>query len=194
MNSAFSVPSPSGAKPLLEDPALAARLGELVDEEELEAGQAGVVLVDVGVADVDVARRPVLELGLDLVQVVLAAGSWSGLVEGAGVPSTVVRPARGQLVSIETRPPMFRHVVSVHGRGYLVPRRDGTRRYEREGLSSIADCLQDAAAALGSEFCFATIIYESMTIGSYPVAVMEHRALEVADELMVRCSNQRAYA
>jgi len=58
--------------------------------------------------------------------VVLAAGSWSGLVEGGGVPSTVVRPARGQLVAIETRPPLFRHVLSVHGRGYLVPRRDGT--------------------------------------------------------------------
>lgn len=71
---------------------------------------------------------------------------------------------------------------------------DGTRRYEREGLPSIAECLQDAAAALGREFCYATIIYESMTIGSYPVAVMEHRALEVADELMVRCSNRRDYA
>lgn len=58
--------------------------------------------------------------------VVVAAGSWSGLVEGAGVPASVVRPARGQLVSIETRPPLLRHVVSVHGRGYLVPRRDGT--------------------------------------------------------------------
>ena len=58
--------------------------------------------------------------------VVVAAGSWSGLVEGGGVPATVVRPARGQLVSIETRPPLFRHVISVHGRGYLVPRRDGS--------------------------------------------------------------------
>jgi glycine oxidase len=58
--------------------------------------------------------------------VVVAAGSWSGLVEGAGVPPSVVRPARGQLVAIETRPPLFRHVLSVHGRGYLVPRRDGT--------------------------------------------------------------------
>lgn len=58
--------------------------------------------------------------------VVVAAGSWSGLVEGAGVPAQVVRPARGQLVAIETRPPLFRHVLSVHGRGYLVPRRDGT--------------------------------------------------------------------
>ena len=58
--------------------------------------------------------------------VVVAAGSWSGLVEGSGVPATVVRPARGQLASIETRPPLFRHVLSVHGHGYLVPRRDGT--------------------------------------------------------------------
>ncbi|HVR62209.1 MAG TPA: glycine oxidase ThiO [Polyangia bacterium] len=58
--------------------------------------------------------------------VVVAAGSWSGLVEGAGVPGTVVRPARGQMVAIETRPPIFRHVISVHGRGYLVPRRDGS--------------------------------------------------------------------
>jgi glycine oxidase len=58
--------------------------------------------------------------------VVVAAGSWSGLIDGAGIPAAVVRPARGQLVSIETRPPLFRHVIAVHGRGYLVPRRDGT--------------------------------------------------------------------
>jgi glycine oxidase len=58
--------------------------------------------------------------------VVVAAGSWSGLVEGAGLPAQVVRPARGQMVSIETRPPILRHVISVHGRGYLVPRRDGS--------------------------------------------------------------------
>src|SRR5450432_357062 len=57
--------------------------------------------------------------------VVVAAGSWSGLVEGSGVPATVVRPARGQLASIETRPPLFRQVVAAPG-GYLVPRRDGT--------------------------------------------------------------------
>jgi glycine oxidase len=63
---------------------------------------------------------------IDAGTVVVAAGSWSGLVEGSGVPASVVRPARGQLVSIETRPPLLRHVVSVHGRGYLVPRRDGT--------------------------------------------------------------------
>ena len=57
--------------------------------------------------------------------VVVAAGSWSGLVEGGGVPPPVVRPARGQMVAIEMRPPQFRHVIAAHGRGYLVPRTDG---------------------------------------------------------------------
>jgi glycine oxidase len=80
------------------------------------------VLVEGGVATGVELDGEVLPAGT----VVVAAGSWSGLVEGAGVPPTVVRPARGQLVSIETRPPLFRHVIAVHGRGYLVPRRDGT--------------------------------------------------------------------
>ena len=57
--------------------------------------------------------------------VVLCAGSWSSLVEAGGVPAPVVRPARGQMVAIETRPPLFRHVLVAHGRGYLVPRADG---------------------------------------------------------------------
>ncbi len=57
--------------------------------------------------------------------VVVAAGSWSGLIEGAGVPAAVVRPARGQMVAIETRPPLFRHVLAPIGGGYLVPRSDG---------------------------------------------------------------------
>ncbi|MDM0021695.1 hypothetical protein [Variovorax saccharolyticus] len=68
---------------------------------------------------------------------------------------------------------------------------NGTRRYAREGLASVADCLQDAAAALGAEFRFATVIVDRMRIGSYPVAVMEHRALEVADELLTKLSNRR---
>jgi glycine oxidase len=57
--------------------------------------------------------------------VVLCAGSWSSLVEGGGVPAPLVRPARGQMVAIETRPPLFRHVLVAHRRGYLVPRSDG---------------------------------------------------------------------
>jgi glycine oxidase len=63
---------------------------------------------------------------LDAGAVVVAAGSWSGLVDGAGLTAGMVRPARGQLVAIETRPPLFRHVLSVPHRGYLVPRPDGT--------------------------------------------------------------------
>ena len=68
---------------------------------------------------------------------------------------------------------------------------DGTRRYAREGLPSVAECLQDAAAALGSEFSYATVIYDRLRLGSYPVAVMEHRAFEVADELLTKLSNRR---
>jgi glycine oxidase len=58
--------------------------------------------------------------------VVIAAGSWSSLVEGGGVPPPTIRPARGQMVAIEMRPPLFRHVIAAHGGGYLVPRLDGT--------------------------------------------------------------------
>lgn len=68
---------------------------------------------------------------------------------------------------------------------------DGTRRYAREGLRSVAECLQDAAAALGREFSYATITFDNVVIGSYPVAVMAHRAIEVADELLVKLSNRR---
>ena len=99
---------------------------------------------------------------LDAGAVVVAAGSWSGLVEGAGVPASVVRPARGQLVAIETRPPLFRHVLSVHGRGYLVPRRDGTvlagstvemvgfrKEVTVGGLAEILDLARTLVPALG---------------------------------------------
>jgi hypothetical protein len=68
---------------------------------------------------------------------------------------------------------------------------DGTRRYAREGLPTVARCLQDAATALGREFSYATVSFDNIVIGSYPVAVMEHRAVEVADELLVKLSNRR---
>jgi hypothetical protein len=71
---------------------------------------------------------------------------------------------------------------------------DGSRCYESEGLASIAECLQDAAAVLGTEFRFATVILDHMTIGSYPLAAIEHRALEVADELLTKTVGRRAMA
>lgn len=57
-------------------------------------------------------------------QVVLAAGSWSLLVEGNGLPASAVRPVRGQVVILDTRPPLLsRAIFSSHG--YVVPRADG---------------------------------------------------------------------
>jgi glycine oxidase len=56
--------------------------------------------------------------------VVIAAGSWSSLVEGAGLPARSVRPVRGQIVELETRPPAVRGTLVGPG-GYLVGRADG---------------------------------------------------------------------
>jgi glycine oxidase len=55
---------------------------------------------------------------------VLAAGSWSSLV--SGVPSSVpaVKPARGQMVLLEERPPRVKTILFAHS-GYVVPRGDG---------------------------------------------------------------------
>jgi glycine oxidase len=56
--------------------------------------------------------------------VVIAAGSWSGLVQGIAVDPRVVRPARGQMVQFQTRLPLFSHVI-FSDKGYVVPRADG---------------------------------------------------------------------
>ena len=56
--------------------------------------------------------------------VVIAAGSWSGLVQGIAVDPRVVRPARGQMVQLQTRLPPFSHVV-FSDKGYVIPRADG---------------------------------------------------------------------
>ncbi len=56
--------------------------------------------------------------------VVLAAGAWSLQVEGNGLPKGAVRPVRGQMAALDTRPPLLSRVVFSH-RGYIVPRPDG---------------------------------------------------------------------
>jgi glycine oxidase len=56
--------------------------------------------------------------------VVLAAGSWSLQVEGHGLPPGAVRPVRGQIAVMDTRPPLLSRVV-FSGHGYVVPRPDG---------------------------------------------------------------------
>lgn len=55
---------------------------------------------------------------------VLAAGSWSSLVPGVPAALPKVRPARGQIVQLEERPPRARTIVFGAG-AYLVPRGDG---------------------------------------------------------------------
>jgi glycine oxidase len=56
--------------------------------------------------------------------VVLAAGAWSLLVEGHGLPPRAVRPVRGQIAVLDTRPPLLKRVI-FSGHGYVVPRPDG---------------------------------------------------------------------
>ncbi|HET8539706.1 MAG TPA: glycine oxidase ThiO [Anaeromyxobacter sp.] len=57
-------------------------------------------------------------------RVVLAAGAWSQQVEGNGLPAGAVRPVRGQIALLDTRPPLLQRVV-FSGHGYVVPRPDG---------------------------------------------------------------------
>ncbi|HEX6764728.1 MAG TPA: glycine oxidase ThiO [Polyangiaceae bacterium] len=56
--------------------------------------------------------------------VVVAAGSWTTLVEGTGLAAGAVVPARGQIVEIETPEPLLRRVIYGPD-AYLVPRDDG---------------------------------------------------------------------
>lgn len=56
-------------------------------------------------------------------RVVLAGGAWTSLLGGLPRELPVV-PVRGQIVSIESAPPVFRHVVD-SPRCYTVPRADG---------------------------------------------------------------------
>lgn len=61
---------------------------------------------------------------LDADRVVVAGGAWSTRLEGLPPLRTSVRPMAGQIVQVESRPPLLRHVV--YGlKGYLVPRADG---------------------------------------------------------------------
>jgi glycine oxidase len=56
--------------------------------------------------------------------VIVAAGSWTSLVEGLGIAPGAVLPARGQIVELEMPQPLLKSVV-FGPRAYLVPRDDG---------------------------------------------------------------------
>lgn len=61
---------------------------------------------------------------LEADHVVIAAGSWTSLLPGLDVSAAKVHPVRGQIVTTNTRPPLFSHMVFGAG-GYLVTRPDG---------------------------------------------------------------------
>jgi len=61
---------------------------------------------------------------IEATAVVLAAGSWSAGVEGNALPARAVRPVRGQIAVLDTRPPLLQRVVFSE-KGYVVPRADG---------------------------------------------------------------------
>lgn len=58
---------------------------------------------------------------IDCPTVVVAAGAWSGFFNK---PAIKIEPVRGQMVSLDARPQLTRHVI-YSPRGYIVPRQDG---------------------------------------------------------------------
>lgn len=56
--------------------------------------------------------------------VVIAAGSWSTLIEGAPLPDTLIKPARGQIVELYCEEPLFQSIIFAPG-CYMSPRDDG---------------------------------------------------------------------
>lgn len=89
--------------------------------------------------------------------VLVAAGSWTSLIGGLGLPAGQVIPARGQIVELELPSPPLSHVVFGPG-AYLVPRDDGRVLvgstlefvgYEREVTAgAVRDLLTRAIAIL----------------------------------------------
>lgn len=99
----------------------------------LDALRAAVARHDhVSVAREDAVALHATELGCNVLtdqenrfasdRVVLAAGTWTPLIEGAGAAAAAIEPVRGVMVAYRATP--LRHVAYGAG-GYLVPKRDG---------------------------------------------------------------------
>lgn len=76
---------------------------------------------------VDGGRVRGVDLGgeaLEADKVVVAAGSWTSLIPGLPLGPDTIYPVRGQMITTQTRPPIFRRIVFGAG-GYVVTRPDG---------------------------------------------------------------------
>ena len=99
-------------------------------------------------------------------QVIIAAGSWSGQIEGLGLPEGALRPVRGQLLHLQWPGPPLRHILW-GAECYIVPWRDGRLLVgatveevgfdERTTAAGVRDLL-DAACDLLPEAWRATFI------------------------------------
>ena len=60
---------------------------------------------------------------IEAAKIINTAGAWAGGITIAGLAPIAIRPVKGHMVALGTRPGTLRHVIR-HGHGYLVPRRD----------------------------------------------------------------------
>lgn len=74
---------------------------------------------------------------------------------------------------------------------YSVRLGDGNVRYARQGLSSMAECLHDAATALGQAFRDVDLSYEGVALGTYSVPTLEHDTLLLTEVLTERLTALR---
>lgn len=86
------------------------RSGTTVRHVRVERGRARGVQLDTGEIHAE--------------HVIIAAGSWTSMVQGLPKAASVVRPIRGQLLHCEMRPCVAKRILFGAG-GYIVPRPDG---------------------------------------------------------------------
>ncbi len=74
---------------------------------------------------------------------------------------------------------------------YSIASQSGIELYARDGLRSMAECLHDAATALGQDFSKTTISYEGVVLGEYSIPAMEHDTVLVANRLQSQLAGGR---